>query len=117
MKNKLFQIYKFIFLRQNILTKVFFVVIFFSACTYSVLLVKTIHTISERKELRTEIRNTQARISEHETKYFELATTIDSAYVLQHGFTEVRDPVFAHKDDVYTNTATFALNTTKSRLK
>ena len=66
---------------------------------YMVLMVQTISLINERKDVRTEIRDTQVAISDLEVKYFELAQSIDQKVINDLGFTESVIPVFA-----YTNT-------------
>ncbi len=66
---------------------------------YMVLMVQTISLINERKDIRTEIRDTQVAISDLEVRYFELAQSIDQKVISDLGFTESVIPVFA-----YTNT-------------
>lgn len=118
MKTNFLKTYQFIFLRQGFLTRFFLVLVVVLGITYSVLLVKTINNISERKQVRTEIKATQAHISELETKYFELAASIDSTYVARLGFQEVVDPVFAYTYSKETaNNTALAMNTDINRLK
>lgn len=65
---------------------------------YMVLMVQTISLINERKDIRSEIRDTQVAISDLEVKYFELAQSIDQKVITELGFTESVIPVFAYTD-------------------
>lgn len=113
MKTNLLKTYQYIFFKQGTLTKFLGVFIFILAATYGSLLVTTIGDISKRKEIRTEIKHTQARISELETKYFQLAASIDSNYVTSLGFQENKEPVFAYTYDTRSSVDALAVNTTK----
>jgi hypothetical protein len=114
MKTNLLKTYKYIFLRQGMLTKFLGAALFVLACTYGGLLVTTIGNISERKEIRSEIKHTQARISELETKYFQLAANIDSNYVASLGFGENKEPVFAYTYEARSDGDALAMNTTSA---
>lgn len=74
--------------------------IFAGTCViaYMVLMVQTISLINERKDVRSEIRDTQVAISDLEVKYFELAQSIDQKVITDLGFTESVIPVFAYTD-------------------
>lgn len=118
MKTNFLKTYQYIFFRQGFLIKFFTILAMVLGVTYSILVVRTIHTIGDRKEARIAIRDTQSRISELEKRYFELAQGIDGAYVNQMGFTEVHEPVFAYLQDTHdNNTHALAINTLENRLK
>lgn len=118
MKTNLLKTYQYIFFRQGFLIRFFIILAILLGVIYSILVVRTIHTIGDRKEARIAIRDTQSRISELEKKYFELAQGIDTSYVTQMGFTEVQEPVFAYLQDSYDNsTNALAINTLENRLK
>ncbi len=72
---------------------------------YMVLMVQTISLINERKDIRSEIRNTQVAISDLEVKYFELAQSIDQKVITDLGFTESVIPVFAYTRPDYPTVA------------
>lgn len=111
MKQRLIHLYHILFTYQHPLSRILGIGVGILVVTYSVLLVQTINTVSERKELRTEIQEAQQRVSELETKYFELANTIDSNYVKQLGFVENADPVFAYTiPDHVTSSDSLAIN-------
>lgn len=72
---------------------------------YMVLMVQTISLINDRKDIRSEIRNTQVAISDLEVKYFELAQSIDQKVITDLGFTESVIPVFAYTHTDYPTVA------------
>ena len=81
--------------------------IFAGVCVvaYMVLMVQTISLINNRKDIRSEIRNTQVAISDLEVKYFELAQSIDQKVITDLGFTESVIPVFAYTQPQYPTVA------------
>jgi hypothetical protein len=116
MKTNLLKTYHYIFHKQGLLSRLLIVLAVAVSITYGTLLVSTIKNIRERKEIRTEIKNTQTRISELETQYFQLAANINSSYVASLGFYEDTQPVFAYTHDTHASDA-FAMNTPVRRLK
>lgn len=116
MKTNLLKTYHYIFYKQGLFSRLLIVLAVVVSLTYGTLLVSTIRNIRERKEIRTEIKNTQARISELETQYFKLAADIDSSYITSLGFYESTNPVFAYTHNTDTPDA-FAMNTPGRRLK
>jgi len=63
---------------------------------YSILIVGTIISINQRKDLYSEIRTKQAQVSELEVKYFNLAQQIDLEKVNELGFIDMPNAVFAY---------------------
>lgn len=63
---------------------------------YSFFIVSTVVAINQRKDLRAEIRDSQARVSELEIRYFSLASGIDERKAAELGFVASDAPSFAY---------------------
>jgi hypothetical protein len=58
---------------------------------YSFFIARSVVAINQRKTLYTEIRTSQAKVSDLEIKYFDLASTIDAKKAADLGFVESED--------------------------
>ncbi len=63
---------------------------------YSFFIVSTVIAINQCKDLRVEMRTSQARVSELEIKYFALASSIDETKAQSLGFIASETPSFAY---------------------
>ena len=117
MKTNFLKTYHFVFIRQAFLSKVFLLGVIILGICYSILVVSTIHNISARKEVKTQISKTQVAISSLEEQYFALAGAIDTTTVQSMGFQESQDPIFAYVYDPYKNINGFAVAPQTNHLK
>lgn len=63
---------------------------------YSFFIVSTVVAVNQRKDIRSEIRAAQARVSDLEIRYFSLASEIDTKKAADLGFVNVAIPTFAY---------------------
>ncbi len=63
---------------------------------YSFLVVSTIVSVNQRKDIRADIRTTQAKVSDLEISYFNLASQIDIHKAEALGFVNAAVPKFAY---------------------
>ena len=63
---------------------------------YSFFIVSTVVAVNERKDIRTDIRNVQASVSDLEISYFNLASQIDVKKAETLGFVNAAVPKFAY---------------------
>lgn len=63
---------------------------------YSFFIARSVVAINQRKTLYSEIRTMQAKVSELETTYFNLASSLDTYKAATLGFVEAETPVFAY---------------------
>ena len=73
---------------------VILVVVLFGA--YSFFIVRTVVAINQRKELYSDMRVAQAKVSELEINYFNLAANVDTTKIQQLGFVDSQTPTFAY---------------------
>lgn len=63
---------------------------------YSFLVVSTIVSVNQRKDIRATIRTTQAQVSDLEISYFNLAAQVDIHKAEELGFVNAPVPKFAY---------------------
>lgn len=63
---------------------------------YSFFIARSVVAINQRKTLYSEVRTSQAKVSDLEIKYFNLASSIDIQKAAALGFVESKTPTFAY---------------------
>lgn len=63
---------------------------------YSFFIARSVVAINQRKALYTEVRTAQAKVSDLEIEYFNLASSIDIQKASDLGFVESKTPTFAY---------------------
>ena len=65
-------------------------------CLYSFFIVGAVVAVNQRKDIRTEIHDVQATVSEREINYFDLASHVDIQKATDLGFVNEPVPKFAY---------------------
>lgn len=63
---------------------------------YSFFIARAVIAVNERKALYADLRTSQAKVSELEIKYFNLASAVDVEKAATLGFIESKNPTFAY---------------------
>lgn len=63
---------------------------------YSFFIARTVVAVNQRKDIRTDIRDLQAKVSDLEITYFNLTSGIDMAKASELGFVESSTTTFAY---------------------
>lgn len=63
---------------------------------YSFFIARSVVAINQRKTLYSEIRTMQAKVSDLEIEYFNIASSIDIQKASALGFVESKTPTFAY---------------------
>ena len=63
---------------------------------YSFFIARSVVAINQRKTLYSQVRTAQAKVSDLEIQYFNLASTIDIKKASELGFVESKTPTFAY---------------------
>ena len=91
--------------RRVIVSRVLSACVVVLIIAYMGMMVKTISLVNDRKDIRTQIRDTQVAVSDLEVKYFNLAQSIDQAEISRLGFTDSTTPVFAYTNPAFPTVA------------
>ncbi len=63
---------------------------------YSFFIARSVVAINQRKTLYSDIRTAQAKVSDLEIEYFNIASSIDIQKAADLGFVESKTPTFAY---------------------